>query len=264
MLSLDINVDQIAAEMEGEVENSRRLIAMSVGRLAAATNQHVVKLAEKKLHSRLAAYKKALSFKEVGENTWVIELDEKALWIEDGKEAGSMLDDLLKSPKAKVSKDGHKYIVVPFEHSKAPQHQTAEAQSITDMLRKDLKKQGVNFKKLDRNPDGSVREGLVHSGNHGGPKKPHWTNRALDNVRIYQKGMKNPDGSPSLDGKGMQKGSRTALTFRIASEKHRGTKWEQPALEGVKIFDEAFEWALQQWETEILPMLTGSPEVNPG
>ncbi len=258
MLSLDINIDEIAAQMQGEIEQSKTAIQKAVGTLAAATNQRIAQQVNEKLHSRRQAYKDALSFKQVADNLWVIELDAKALWIEEGKPQGSMLDDLLKSPKAKVSADGHKYIVVPFEHSKKPQHQTEEAQNITDVLKTSLKKAGVSFQKLERNPDGSVKQGLLHAGDHGGPKKPHWTNRALDGVRIYQSAIKNPDGSVKTNGKGQQMGRRDVMTFRIASEKHRGTKWEYPGIEGMKFFDEAYIWAMEKWESEVLPALLGT------
>ena len=255
MLNLHINIDEIVAQMQQEATQAQEMVKVAVATLATATNQQIVKQVNDKLHSRREKYKDALSFKQVADNLWVIELDAKAMWIEEGKEAGSMLDDLLKSPKAKTDKDGHKYLIVPFEHTKPPTKQTVEAQSITDILKKGLKQAGVGFKKLDRNPDGSVKQGLVHKGDYGGPKKPHWSNRALDGVRVYQHAMKNPDGSPKTDKKGNAMGRRDIMTFRIASEKHRGKKWEYPGIEGTHFFEHAWEWAIQKWETEILPKL---------
>lgn len=267
MLNLDINIDAIASQMKMEVEEAQGLIKASVGTLAAATNQQIAKLVQTKLHSRQQKYKQALTFKQVADNLWVIELDASALWIEEGKAAGSMLDDLLKSPKAKTSKDGTKYMVVPFEHSKPPSQQPAMAQSISDVLKDKLKKAGVGYKKLDRNPDGSVRQGLVHKGDYGGPQREAttrkdgsplneaWKSPALDGLRIYQHAMKNPDGSPKTDKKGNAMGRRDVMTFRVASEKHRGRKWEHEGLEGVKFFEQAFDWAMTTWQSEILPEL---------
>lgn len=266
MFRIDVNIDEVAAQLKTEMEQAQAMVKMAVGSLAAATNQQIVKQVNEKLHSRRDKYKEALTFKQVADNLWVIELDAKAMWIEEGKEAGSMLDDLLKSPKAKVGKDGNKYIVVPFEHTKVPSKQTEQAQSITDVLKQNLRKAGVGFKKLDRNPDGSVRQGLVHSGDFGGPQRGRtahnaaWTSPALDGVRIYQHAAKNPDGSPKKDKSGNAMGRRDIMTFRIASEKHRGKKWNSPGLEGTKFFEHAWEWAMQKWESEILPELIKASE----
>jgi hypothetical protein len=77
----------------------------------------------------------------------------------------------------------------------------------------------------------------------------------LDGVSIYQRMKKNPDGSMATGRKGNPVVVRDVMTFRVASSKHMGQKWDHPGLEGKEFLDEAYSWALNHWETEILPSI---------
>lgn len=74
--------------------------------LAKMTESRIKELARQRLHSRFQMYTEGLSTEEVSEDVWVVKLASKVRWIEDGNEAFSMIDSMLKSPKAKTAKDG--------------------------------------------------------------------------------------------------------------------------------------------------------------
>jgi len=69
----------------------------------------------------------------------------------------------------------------------------------------------------------------------------------LQGIRVYQKRVKD-------DSTGHSKVSRGIMTFRVASSKHKGTgRWVHPGLQARNFFDEAADWALEQWEKRIVP-----------
>lgn len=272
-LNIHINIDEITEEFEGLEERMKMALQEGVKLLAIQTEAHVREQANKELHSRRAMFLEHLKMVEEHDGVWSIVVPEKIMWIEEGMEPHSMIPDLLKSPKAKTAKDGSRYVVVPFQHNKGPTEQPNEfASSVTEMLKNNLKKMKVPYQKIEKNPDGSPKLGRggttktdgtqivdqkkLHSIDMGGPKRPHWTSPVLDGVTIYQNRKKNPDGSFKGNKQtGKPTVFRDIMTFRVASSKHQGQKWDHPGLEGKEFLDEAYQWALNHWEHELLPTI---------
>lgn len=157
------------------------------------------------------------------------------------------MDELLNGKSAKTGKDGKKYAVIPFEHSKNPSEQSSKARELTNQIKSELKRQGVNYRKPEYNPDGSPKLGLIKRFNVDSAKlKPTDKNSPLQGVAIYQR----------MEG---SKVKRDVMTFRVISEKHREEgKWVHPGRPGDKLMDKAFDWAMTTWENEILPDILGS------
>jgi hypothetical protein len=157
-------------------------------------------------------------------------------------------EELLHGKSSKVSKDGTRYAVIPFEHSKAPSQQTSSAKQLTDQIKSELKKRNISYKKIEYGADGSPRLGLIHkfdiesarpSRISGITKASH---PALSGVSIYQRKM--PGG----------KIKRDIMTFRVISEKSKAEgKWVHPGMVGYKLMDKSLDWAFDLWEREILP-----------
>lgn len=268
----------MAGGMEAQLNEAARKAG---GELAPAVHAKVLELASTKLHARRQKFVDSLSFKQEGPDTWLIVLDKKARWIDDGMEPHDMIDDLLtkKSGKGKGPQraaDGSTYRVIPFFHGPGKGATTttpAEAtlqQTIKGELRKADNKltggKGIPYGKLEHGPNGQPLTGLLHSldiehsprktesgpgqgwGNIGAVRQGYTGIPFLRGIRIYQKMTKNPDGSSSV--------KRAVMTFRIVSSKMKGTgRWFHPGLKPVHIFDEAHEWGLKQWDTVILPKI---------
>jgi len=255
MSTLELNFDfaEVLREHADQAHALQKELQVGVQALAASTHAHVLEEASKKLRSRHQTYTKATSLDRIADNVWAITLHKEALWIEDGMPAHSMIPALLASKKAKTARDGSKYMVVPFEHAKGPTQQTTEAQSITAKLRAELKTRKIPYQKVERNPDGSPKSGLLHKLNLGGEQRgatahnAPWASPVLDGVRIYQHVIKGQNGKTSV--------RRDIMTFRVASSKHFGLKWNHPGLGGVHLIDDAFKWAGEHWEKEILPSI---------
>jgi hypothetical protein len=234
------NTEAFVSEM-GEFKNEvKAALDEAVKSLAAMTHAHVVETANKELSSTRKKFLDNLGFEEISSGIWVVSVDEPALFIEDGRKAGPMHEDLLKNG-AKVSKDGHRYRAIPFEHSKPDSQMSGFAQGMKAKIRSELKKAGVPFKKIEYNADGSPRLGALHRFNFSSPEPSQKASHpALSGVTIYQ--TKTPSGGVRRD----------ILTFRVISEK-RMDKWHHPGLQPKDFLGRALQWAEQTWESEVLP-----------
>lgn len=232
--------------------------------LALGTHQRISDLAQRKLHSRRRMYLDAL---HIGEDNGdiVVSLDASVHWIEDGMRPHSMLADLLGSDKAKTSKDGHKYLVVPFELNKKKQDMTPAQRTLLETVRKSLAMVGEKPNRIETAGDGTPRTGLVRKmdimsvpvktanspgqghGAIGDVRQGPTGIPFLQGVRVYQNKMKGKDGE--------EKVQRTVMTFRVASEKHGedGDRWNHPGLQAMNFFEEAARWAQEQFDSVIGP-----------
>ena len=89
MSRLKINIDAEAisslfGEIKDEVEKD---LYGATEVLARRTEAKVRELAAEKLNSTFDIFTSALEFQEIQKGLYVIELDEKALWVEDGKKS---------------------------------------------------------------------------------------------------------------------------------------------------------------------------------
>lgn len=240
-LKIKIDTDSLAAQCKEFALEAKQELEKGVASLAAITHAKVVELANDELKTSRKDYMDALGFEEVSEGVWVVSVDEKALWIEEGIEPNfDMKPGLLKN--GKVSKKGYKYRVIPFEHSKAPSQMTEAALNIVSEIREKLKKEKVPFKSLETDSRGNIKLGKIHSFDWGGKIPGKGNTPALKNVSIYQ----------TLTKTGNVR--RDIMTFRTVSGSPASNgKWIHPGLEAQKFLDQAMDWAIREWEDKILP-----------
>jgi hypothetical protein len=276
-LGLDVS-DLIKLEAE-LVPTARKVMEAAVRDLSAQTHAHVVEQVQARLHSTREKYLENLGFHQVSADTWVVELQPGAFFVEEGLPANhEMIDDLLNDGpkpgrqkqaargKTKTAADGSRYRTIPFQHNKGPTGQTRAAQDLTETIKSELKRMGAPYGKLEVGSDGKPKLGLVRSFDIAHkPAKTHegagqgWGGIGqvrqgatgipfLQGVRIYQK--------PVPDGRGGSAVKKAIMTFRTVSTKHKGTgRWTHPGLEPKRFLDEAFDWALDQWEHRIKPQV---------
>jgi hypothetical protein len=244
-LKFDIDLKQFSDQMKKFKKEFESDMHVAVGSLASMTHAKTLELTNQLSSSIQKTYRDALSFEKIEEGVWIVNLDSKAMWIEEGLDPYSMYDTHLRSPKAKTSVEGHKYLTIPFKHNKNPSEQSASAQNLTTQIRKELKDRGIPYKKLELGPDGSPRIGRLHAFNIDSAKpSAKAKDPALKGLTIYQ--TKQADGSIRRD----------IMTFRVISEKTKGDgRWQHPGRDASQLMDEAFRWAETTWETQILPEL---------
>jgi hypothetical protein len=266
MIHLNFDVSPLLTMKDALRPQVEKALQAAARDLAVQTHAHITEQVQEKLHSTRDKYLEHLKVSEVSKDTWIITLDQKAMWIEAGMDEHEMLDDLLSSPKAKTAKDGSKYLVVPFEHKKGPTQQTPAQNDLTATVKKELSKRKIPYGKIETDPAGNPKTGLLHSldimklpiKNVEGPgmgKGPLGQVRQgptgipyLQGIRIYQNDIKKKDGSSGV--------KRSIMTFRVASSKHKGTgRWVHPGLQARNFFEEAAQWAIEQWFSTIAPQL---------
>jgi hypothetical protein len=178
--------------------------------------------------------------------------------------AHSMLEGLLASPKAKTSKSGDKYIIVPFDHSpgQGPASTTPQQQDLITEIKAEMKRRNIPFGKKEIDANGNAKMGRLHSfditkaplktvdgpgmghGPIGDVRQGNTGIPFLQGVSVYQ----------GMDQKGKVK--RSILTFRVASSKHKDQSlWEHPGVAPEKILDSATEWAMNEFDKEIVPLI---------
>lgn len=262
-LNLDLStLMKIEDQMKPAVEKAMK---DAVRKLTTATHGHILEEASSKLKSSRQKYLDALSFEQVNEDTWFVALSPSAFFIEEGLPANhEMIDDLLKqgrpdpsrpggAPKGqiKTAKDGSRYRVIPFQHNKGPSQQTNKQKSLTDMVKGEMSARGIPYGSIEKNGAGQPKTGMLHSFDvvkRGGAAPPISKSgiSLLQGVRVYQTKVQDKQGKETV--------KRGVFTFRIVSSKQKGTgKWVHPGIQAKKFMDEAFKWAVNEWETKIGP-----------
>jgi hypothetical protein len=279
---VELEVERLVQSVKQDLEGLERDTHKAVQLLAAQAHAHIKEQVQAKLHTRRQMYDEALQeVKEVAPGIWVITLDAKAAWIEEGMPPHSMVDDLLRRG-ARTAKDGSTYRVIPFQQNRGPTMQSPGQQAMTAALKTELKKRGIPYGKIERDPTGAPKTGLLHKFNMSQPLRPPGTEGKpgwgkgpvgavmqgpnaqggsgggtplLYGVSIYQSAVRDLSGKPVLGKGGLQKAVRSIMTFRVVSSKHRGIKWNYPGIEGSHFFEDCERWLKQEWETSILPDL---------
>lgn len=271
MLFLNLDLSQILPIAENLKPAVDRAMKRATERLTLATHAHITEEVERKLHSTRQKYLDHLSFKQVGTQTWLVELEPGAFFIEEGLPKHEMIDDLLSvgrgskgksakpegmpSGQPKTAKDGSRYRVIPFEHKKGPTSQTAKATNLTDILKASMKQMKIPYASIEKNAAGVPKTGLLHSfdimkapakmGGGAVPTGPTGISH-LQGVRVYQHRIK--------DSKGKESTQRSITTFRVVSSKMKGSgRWMHPGLEPKHFFEEALVWAARHWEDKVKP-----------
>jgi hypothetical protein len=258
MITLNIDLSSVLDLKDNLEPKLQEAIKQATQSLAMQSHAHLIEQVQAKLNSTRQPYVDALSFQQVNDDTWIISLDRKMMWLEEGMPEHEMLDNLLKSPKAKLAADGSKYLVVPYQHNKGPTQQTQAAQDLTATVKNALKSRNIPYGKIERDGQGKAKTGLLHSFDiMRNPKKtqegPGQGHGPIGQVRQGNTGI------PFLQGvRVYQKNTNTGIkrgimTFRVASSKHRGSgKWVHPGIEPRQFFEETADWAMEQWE-KIIP-----------
>lgn len=267
MFSINLDLTPLLAIGQQLDEASKRAMKQAGDRLTKMVRAHIIEEANKKLHTRRQMFIDGLTTFQLDDDTWVVNLDAKVRWIDDGLPAHNMIDNLLASPKAKTAKDGSKYVVVPFQHKKGQTQMTPAQKTLLDTIKSELKSRGIGYGKVETGAGGKPRLGLLHSfdiknapiktanapGQGKGPVGSVMQGPTgiplLQGVRIYQRQVKGKNGETST--------KRDIMTFRVASSKQKGQgRWDYPGAEAVKLMEEGYDWAKRTWEREIIPQIS--------
>ena len=144
--------------------------------------------------------------------------------------------------KSKVGKDGKRYVIIPFGHSKSSNTNKAysgkaKAMDLKTELKKTVREYGLD--KMIRTATGKVVEGKVATAKGAG-------------VHSYLQGLvRIQTGVSGMTSTGLQRGQSQLMTFRILSENSPPEAWIHPGFEGANILPEVEQYIDNQLDNVI-------------
>jgi len=268
MLNLNLNLGDLAGLEERLRIKADVLLETAAANLAVQSHGRIVEQAARKLHSSRSQYIEALSYEQLERGEWVVRLDQKAMWIEEGMPRHEMIDDLLRNGARINPKTGVRYKAIPMA-VKGKTSTPAAAQILRQAAMGAIRAAGINMREIEKEVDGRVKQGLIHRltvadhplrtgtgayqghGPMGEPRQGMSGRAFLSGLQIRQRMIGGTGGMVQ----------RTALVFRVVSSLHKGTgRWVHPGFKAVKLFDEAHSWATREWEAKIMPEILAALE----
>jgi hypothetical protein len=196
----------------------------------------------------------------LGDGIYLIELDNKALEIENGSPKKFMRWLIDKNPKAKTAKDGSRYAHIPFSQN-GPGKKGATSKvndpraAFFDIVNKTLKDQNIDLKKIETNSDGTPKLGVLHkvdmSSFIAGDKNRSNFSMPRSQEMAAKIGLQPHTGIHKLQGlvvtQRMGKDGKVvkeAMTFRTISTKHEAEgRWYYPEQKPLNAFPAAYDFA---------------------
>ena len=236
--SIKAKLDSAGVAIQGITESIAKSLYLAAANLARMTLNKAQELAGQKLHNTRLDYINALHMDETAPGIFVVYLDPKMNWVEDGTPQYNMLPKLAQGPKSKISKDGFRYSVIPLRQSTSSKgSESPKVQDYAADLRNVIKTQKFKTVRDNISPITGKRttvERLIDSD----PSIPKHL-KGLTRVREFKQGS----GRPS---------SSAYLTFRVASERQDASKhWVHPPQRAAAIFKDLERFVDQQLDTII-------------
>lgn len=226
-----IEILNYAAEVVQSVERSVEQFQAALPGLAKQQMRAIIDRApeDKKLKTTKLAYLDALDAHFSEDGILVVELDSNN-WLvnalEQGVDGWDMKKTHLQSPKAKISKEGFRYLRIPLGKSKNAEPNTDKAKRIQEKIRQILVKpryEPLKMRDYHLRPDGSV-----HVLSRVTSKNPVLANDP--DLSGFYRVQKFASVQEKCGGKPPKKTSY--LMFRTISEKPGlEDKWQHPGLE---------------------------------
>jgi len=230
-------IDKCQRVMQG-LENGLSACLESIPLLV---RQEINTRATRQLDSTKSEYLNALSSGYEGD-IYVVELKEEAKlanMLEKGCSEFDLKVGLLKSPKAKMSKQGNKYIHVPMPQNKTGRDATTDkGQALQTKIRAALERPSFAKAKIALRPDGTVSsmEQVISSDPE---TQGLYRVRKFASMEAYKAG-----GRPH---------STQHVLFRTVSENSKPGSWQHPGLRAQNILGQT-----QQWCDSVLPEMLAS------
>jgi hypothetical protein len=275
--TVSVNSEQIADQLRVDVEQLEQTLKAEIKTLAIRTHAFIAEKARSELSGFMyewymgrkgpgGALGENLRILHVSDNLHVVELDQKAAFIEDGRPK-IFMQWLLDSPKAKTSKDGKKYAVIPFTLAKfkgsmsPPRIPALEtmAKAAFKNIRPKMAMRSTAYDASGRPIHGKIADVPIPEpdrsvqGFHSRPRSKEMA--ALTGLPAHE-GIFYGKGA-SLRQKVSKKGGkfkvdRGIMTFRVISEKHRAEgRWMAPEVKPFGGFPAAHKWAMEQLDIAV-------------
>lgn len=248
-MSKQYSIEEALKDLGKDIEDlSEEMVAKAKSQvqvLAASAHSMIVQKATAKLHSTRSTYIDALNIEKIDSSPnneiWAVTLNESAKWIEEGQPKHNMIDYLVNGPKSKVSKEGHRYNVIPFQHNKPNSEMSAAQNKLASYVKTELKRRGLDKVITKDGKPVLGRAATVDLIDRGSPQSEKTFRPLLQGLTIYQREVKTKSGKTQI--------KRDIMTFRVASEKQKGTgAWDNPGRAPMNFFEETARELDVIWE----------------
>lgn len=242
LADVGVNVDAISDEMKASFE-------LALFGLAKGAQNEWIRLAQDRLGTSMEIYvnglRQAESFKILSggnpayEISLVGQMPNNFEYGMPSFDMKSVRPGWLGGSKAKIGKDGKKYVVIPFRHSTTSQRfaYTGKAKGVEPDLKSQLRKavRDYGLDRMTRTATGQVVRGVTARIPNKAP------------VHSYLKGMvRTQTPTAGTTKAGQQRGSSTLSTFRIMSENSKPGSWIHPGLKAANLLPEVESWVDSQ------------------
>lgn len=259
VFSFTTNIDQLAKALNTKVEEIRADVEAGAESLAIQTHAHLLQLATSELkgynlETYLGKGGENLTWKKVSDRLWVVALDPKAAYIEEGREPVSMATDQWLLKNAKKAKDGSSYKVIPMPQGGSNKGLAGTNAALNSMAKKVIRDAKINMKTIERHENGSPKIGIVKKLNPAAPftqaQAPSLFSKPRSAADAAKSGLKPHEGIFKLAGLAVTqkegkngKVSKEAVTFRVVSSKHRAEgRWMAPRVPAANFFQRTTDW----------------------
>jgi hypothetical protein len=302
-----VNVDEIAAKVRLARELVEDVVVQQVELLSKASHAYIIGLTKEKWKDddfkrnfylgtgefgkdassrstndpHVDQVPKYLRWIKVGDGLWVVEIDERARWLEEGRKETFMGEWLLKpgARGVKRAKDGSLYRAIPFKET-SNKKDTASHPALSQIVRDYTKQNKINLTKIEKNLDNTPKLGLIRKLDirphdaagyapgviYSRPRteteaartglRPHSGIFKLQGAAVFQnvydKGKLVTNKRDAAKIAATKKGSvkKETVVFRVISSKHKQeNRWMYPAVEPANFLQKAYDHANAQWET---------------
>lgn len=265
---LTINVTALAEHLNTTIDRVRERARQEVENLSISTHAFIVAKAQQELppflrDKFLGKDNKNVRWVKVSDSIWVVEIDESVAYISEGRPKVFMSWLLNNNPKAKTAKDGSRYAHIPMtqaRHTQGGRDKFNNPKAAYEaIVRKTMQDNGLNLKKIEKNPDGSPKIGILHRLNVMEPgdqsQFPGMYSKPRTEEMARQIGLPAHSGIFHLKGLAIiqrtnERGKvvREAVTFRTISSKHEAEgRWMAPEVPAFKFEESARAYAEAQW-----------------
>lgn len=240
-----MNLQETAKYLEDLGEALKRGTERFIGAVPVLTRQTMERLASQKLHSTKETYLDALNI-NVDSNILIVTLDEDS-WLANAVETGvdgwDMKTTHLRSPKAKISAKGYKYLRIPIGKTKdGSGGPSAKGQELQEKIRKVLMgKPAFGAMKTKTLTDGRVVEQQKLLIESDPALKGFYRMRSYTDFNDYHA------------NKGKRKSWQYVLFRTMTNNPEARSKWEHPGIKPAHIFRDT-----ERWLTESIPAIAES------
>jgi hypothetical protein len=228
---------------------------------------------------RIDQVPKFVRWVKIADGLWVVELDEKAQWLEQGRPETFMGDWLLKpgAKGVKRAKDGSLYRAIPFKQTEGNAKAAGASPQLAEIVKNYAKQNKISLTKPSLNKANQPILGAAkYPGTSNQETRPVIVQkldiRAHDATGyapgvLYSKprteadaalsGLKPHEGIFKLAGavvtqKKTKSGKvkKETVVFRVISSKHKAeSRWMYPEVQPANLLQKTFDFANQQWES---------------